>query len=113
MFPASTAQMKSLVKIEAALKKGKHLRSHKASYFSDAPSQYKVEDDHVPFMKRDVPILHLITLPFPPVWHKVEDDATHLDRKSIHNLLLIFKIFVLEYLKWFIRIQCEEKIMKN
>jgi hypothetical protein len=30
-----------------------------------------IGDDHVPFLKRGVPILHLIAEPFPHVWHKL------------------------------------------
>jgi hypothetical protein len=45
-----------------------------------------------------VPIMHLIALPFPPTWHTADDDEAHLDPPSIHNLLLIFKVFVADYL---------------
>ena len=30
-----------------------------------------IEDDHVPFMQRGVSILHVITNPFPKVWHRL------------------------------------------
>jgi len=31
-----------------------------------------IGDDHVPFLKRGVSILHLISNPFPSVWHRLE-----------------------------------------
>lgn len=30
-----------------------------------------IEDDHLPFMKAGVPIVHLIAVPFPSVWHTI------------------------------------------
>ena len=42
-------------------------------YFdSYMPSRYAgIEDDHIPFLQRGVPILHLISWPFPHVWHQI------------------------------------------
>jgi glutaminyl-peptide cyclotransferase len=31
-----------------------------------------IEDDHLPFLERNVPVLHLISVPFPKVWHTFE-----------------------------------------
>lgn len=28
-----------------------------------------IEDDHLPFLEKGVPVVHLITMPFPRVWH--------------------------------------------
>ena len=30
-----------------------------------------IEDDHIPFLKLGVPIVHMITVPFPRVWHTI------------------------------------------
>ena len=30
-----------------------------------------IEDDHLPFLRRGVPILHVISDPFPAVWHSI------------------------------------------
>lgn len=30
-----------------------------------------IEDDHLPFVANGVPVVHLITLPFPSVWHTI------------------------------------------
>ena len=45
-----------------------------------------------------VPVLHMIAVPFPTVWHKMSDDETILDQASIENLLKILRIFVAQYL---------------
>jgi len=68
-------------------------------YFPGKPlAPLYIEDDHLPFLRKGVPILHLITVPFPSVWHKVTDDESILDQNSIENLLKIFRIFVAQYL---------------
>lgn len=56
-----------------------------------------IGDDHLPFLYRGVPILHLIGFPFPEVWHKISDDADHLDADTIHDWALIMSTFVAEY----------------
>ncbi|XP_054733602.1 glutaminyl-peptide cyclotransferase isoform X1 [Anastrepha obliqua] len=57
-----------------------------------------VEDDHIPFLKRDVPILHLITIPFPTVWHTIHDNESIIDYTATENILRIIRLFVVEYL---------------
>ncbi|XP_007896662.1 glutaminyl-peptide cyclotransferase [Callorhinchus milii] len=59
----------------------------------------EIEDDHIPFLKRGVPILHLIPTPFPRVWHSMEDNEENLNPTTIDNLDKILQIFVLEYLR--------------
>lgn len=46
-----------------------------------------------------VQVLHLISTPFPAVWHTFDDNEENLDRSSINNLNKILQVFVLEYLK--------------
>ncbi|KAJ2557909.1 hypothetical protein EV175_001065, partial [Coemansia sp. RSA 1933] len=36
-----------------------------------------IADDHVPFIERNTPVLHLISRPFPTVWHTLADNAKH------------------------------------
>ncbi|KAK3329371.1 peptidase family M28 [Apodospora peruviana] len=56
-------------------------------------------DDHVPFMERGVPILHVIPTPFPPVWHTMKDDAAHLDVPTIGDWARIVVVFVAEWME--------------
>lgn len=55
---------------------------------------YTIIDDHVPFAIHGVPILHLIPIPFPTVWHTLADDATALDYKTCQRLCSIFENFL-------------------
>jgi glutaminyl-peptide cyclotransferase len=57
-----------------------------------------VSDDHLPFIARGVETLHVIPQPFPAVWHKMEDDAAHLDAGVVSDWARIVAGFVLEWL---------------
>ncbi|KAF2743638.1 glutaminyl-peptide cyclotransferase precursor [Sporormia fimetaria CBS 119925] len=58
-----------------------------------------VEDDHVPFMKRGVDILHLIPNPFPVgIWHEMADDGEHLDMDTVDDWTLLVTAFVAEWM---------------
>ncbi|XP_069841686.1 glutaminyl-peptide cyclotransferase-like protein [Dendropsophus ebraccatus] len=57
-----------------------------------------VEDDHVPFLRRGVPVLHVIATPFPSVWHTHDDTEENLHRPTITNLCRIFVAFLAETL---------------
>ncbi|XP_050306313.1 glutaminyl-peptide cyclotransferase-like isoform X2 [Anthonomus grandis grandis] len=57
-----------------------------------------IEDDHLPFLRRNVPILHLIPIPFPKEWHTPNDDRNIIDIKTVENLNMILRIFLAEYL---------------
>ena len=41
-----------------------------------------------------VEVLHLISTPFPSVWHQVQDDEDHLDFDLIDNFSRIFRVFI-------------------
>ncbi|KAJ2604574.1 hypothetical protein EV177_006371 [Coemansia sp. RSA 1804] len=58
-----------------------------------------IEDDHIPFIRRNIPVLHLISRPFPKVWHSLADNASALDANVIANMSLILRSFVASYLK--------------
>lgn len=57
-----------------------------------------IQDDHIPFLKKGVPILHLISYPFPSVWHKVTDNELALNYTTIDRMAKILRVFVVEYL---------------
>lgn len=57
-----------------------------------------VGDDHVPFMARGAPVLHLIPSPFPAVWHTMADDGPHLDIPTVRDWAKIVTAFTLEWL---------------
>ncbi|KAK4146287.1 kinase-like domain-containing protein [Dichotomopilus funicola] len=57
-----------------------------------------VGDDHVPFMLRGAPVLHLIPTPFPKVWHTMDDDGEHLDIATVKDWARIVTAFTLEWM---------------
>lgn len=67
-------------------------------FFQQLSYNGEIQDDHIPFMKRGVPILHLIPVPFPEIWHKKEDDRSSIDLSTVENLNKILRVFVCEYL---------------
>ncbi|XP_076321545.1 glutaminyl-peptide cyclotransferase-like [Tachypleus tridentatus] len=69
------------------------------NYFYNKNTFSFVEDDHIPFLKRGVPILHLIPNPFPYTWHLLIDDKQHLHHPTINNLNKILTVFVAQYLQ--------------
>lgn len=54
-------------------------------------------DDHIPFLQRGVPVLHLIASPFPRVWHTLADNADALDLPTIKAWSLIAQTALVEY----------------
>jgi len=46
----------------------------------------------------DVPILHMISYPFPSVWHTAADNEAALSYPTINNINKILRVFVVEYL---------------
>lgn len=58
-----------------------------------------IGDDHVPFLKRGVDVLHVIPTPFPAFWHTMDDDAEHLDLPSLRDWGKIVTGFVAEWME--------------
>lgn len=67
-------------------------------YFQSNSLNAGIEDDHIPFLRRNVPILHMIPVPFPDVWHKMNDNKDAIDVTTVENISKILRIFVAEYL---------------
>lgn len=45
-----------------------------------------------------VPVLHLISTPFPKFWHTLDDAEENMHRPTVLNLTKILAVFVAEYL---------------
>jgi hypothetical protein len=103
-FPTTHWAYRNLAKIEGRLRKLGVLETKpKRSFLAESEKEEVkfrgyVEDDHVPFMKRGVDILHVIPTPFPPVWHTMEDDGAHLDVPTIRDWAKIMTAFVAEWM---------------
>ncbi|KAI0949937.1 hypothetical protein AcW1_006189 [Taiwanofungus camphoratus] len=71
------------------------------SFFVPRSAQFNlggIEDDHLPFLKLGVSVLHVIASPFPRVWHTLKDDASALDIATMRRWNLILRVFMCEYL---------------
>lgn len=68
------------------------------TYFAKRSLRAHIEDDHIPFLIRDVPVLHLIPTPFPDCWHTSDDNRDAIDIHTVENLNKIIRVFVAEYL---------------
>ncbi|CAG2178056.1 unnamed protein product [Oppiella nova] len=99
-----------IVKIEQKLNK-LNLMESKTKYFHNSKSWFGgIEDDHIPFLNKGVPILHVIPTPFPEVWHKDSDNRQNIHSPTTNNLLKIFKIFVVQYLHLDIDLHHSDKL---
>lgn len=55
-----------------------------------------MQDDHIPFLKLGVPVLHLIPTRFPDVWHTLDDNAECLDEETMYAWLELFEKWLFE-----------------
>ena len=61
--------------------------------------QTYMQDDHIPFVARGVPTLHLIPSRFPSQWHRAGDNAEYLDIPTVEDWSLLTAAFAAEYLE--------------
>ncbi|XP_072517849.1 glutaminyl-peptide cyclotransferase [Salminus brasiliensis] len=89
-----------LVTAEKRLHKLGLLFSHPSeqTYFRKDVTKDPVIDDHMPFLQRGVPVLHMIATPFPSHWHTVEDTADKVHGHTVENLTKVLVVFLAEYL---------------
>jgi len=67
--------------------------------FTDTDRVWMVEDDQKPFYDQGLRrILHMISTPFPSVWHTVQDDRSALDTQTIQDLNKFLRVFVFTFL---------------
>ncbi|KAM4824918.1 glutaminyl-peptide cyclotransferase-like protein isoform 2-T2 [Thomomys bottae] len=99
-FPQTIRWFHRLRSIEKRLHRLNLLQSHpqEVMYFQPGEPPGSVEDDHIPFLRRGVPVVHLIATPFPPVWHTPADTEANLHPPTVHNLSRILAVFLAEYL---------------
>ncbi|KAF9526945.1 hypothetical protein CPB83DRAFT_856862 [Crepidotus variabilis] len=82
---------------EQSMASGKWKSWFRPRHAKDSNMGY-IGDDHVPFLARGVPILHLISDPFPLVWHTLRDDGSALDRPTMRRWNILMRVFLSEYL---------------
>lgn len=94
----TNSQYRQLYGIERSLGRMHRLRTNNFQFQRRELPSAQIEDDHVPFLTRGVPIVHLISLPFPEHWHKAGDNYESLDFGSIRSFNDIMRIYVYDYL---------------
>lgn len=57
-----------------------------------------IQDDHIPFLRQGVEVLHIIPNVFPHVWHTLDDDGAHLDMPTVEDWAQIVTAFVGEWM---------------
>nr|XP_017089915.2 glutaminyl-peptide cyclotransferase [Drosophila bipectinata] len=57
-----------------------------------------VQDDHIPFTQRQVPVIHLIATDYPAFWHLPEDVELNVDYNTTEQVGQVLKMFIMEYL---------------
>ncbi|KAL1841586.1 hypothetical protein VTJ49DRAFT_6896 [Mycothermus thermophilus] len=103
-FPKTHWAYRGLGRVEARLRKLGLLETKPRAPFLGDTSKEAVQfrgyvlDDHIPFMRRGVDVLHIIPSPFPAVWHTMDDDAEHLDLPTIRDWARIMTGFVAEWM---------------
>ena len=70
--------------------------AHTREYLAGNGNRGAISDDHLPWMERGVPILHLIASPFPSVWHTERDNLSALDADTVEDLALILRASLAE-----------------
>ncbi|KAK0168171.1 hypothetical protein PV327_001997 [Microctonus hyperodae] len=73
--------------------------SEEDQYFQPFSFQAHIEDDHIPFMHKNVPILHLIPSPFPVFWHEPGDNRRNVSMSTTENLNKILRVFIADYFR--------------
>jgi glutaminyl-peptide cyclotransferase len=99
MHPETAWLFDHLAGVEGRLANNNLVTKRKATYFRSQRLGSHVDDDHRPFMHLGVPVLHIIPLPFPTVWHTPADNKAALSVNTIDELSRIFRVFVAEYLR--------------
>lgn len=100
-FTETSAQHRHMRSIESRLHKMDELESHRHvnQYFTTNRNYAgRISDDHIPFLRRNVRVMHWIATPFPRVWHTLDDNEENLHRPTISNLCKILNVFVAEYM---------------
>ncbi|XP_040902884.1 glutaminyl-peptide cyclotransferase-like a [Toxotes jaculatrix] len=89
-----------LIAAEKRLHRQGLLASHPSeqTYFRKDVYLGPVQDDHIPFLHKGVPVLHVIATPFPQFWHTLDDTEENMHRPTVENLTKIMAVFLAEYL---------------
>ncbi|KAH3687057.1 hypothetical protein WICPIJ_001971 [Wickerhamomyces pijperi] len=104
-FPQTHDNYNDLSSLESRLSQLKpELFSLTDKYLDQVEDEFSVkfkgymEDDHIPFLRSGVPILHLIPSKFPQHWHNMGDNFDNIDIHAIERWSILIQGFVSEYM---------------
>jgi hypothetical protein len=93
---------KNMAILEDRLRKTNLLETLPISAFlsetKETTSQVEMADDHIPFMDRGVPFLHIVPSPLPQNQHTTNDNGANLDLPTVRDWAKIVTGFALEWL---------------
>jgi glutaminyl-peptide cyclotransferase len=93
---------KNMAILEDHLRKTNLLETLPISAFlsetKETTSQVETADDHIPFMDRGVPFLHIVPSPLPQNQHTTNDNGANLDLPTVRDWAKIVTGFALEWL---------------
>ncbi|KAL2814301.1 hypothetical protein BJX63DRAFT_392683 [Aspergillus granulosus] len=109
-YPTTHWAYQKLANIERRLRDLNLFKSGGRTWFPDSSknehqlfANSRVEDDHLPFLRRGVEVLHVIDFSpnhgFPKVWHKPQDDGEHLDMDTVEDWSLLITGFAAEWME--------------
>ena len=97
--PSTQKLFNRMARIEQELRRSGSIQGRGQIFQDGKHYGANVEDDHIPFLERGVPILHLIVLPFPRVWHTAADNRSAIHMRDTEKINKILRVFVAEYLQ--------------
>ncbi|KAH8363876.1 hypothetical protein KR084_000195 [Drosophila pseudotakahashii] len=97
-IPNTSTWYNRFVQLERKLIKTGILRTERPIFKTESSKERDPDDDHLPFLRRNVPVVHLISWKFPDVWHLAGDVEQNVDYNTTEQFGLILRMFVMEYL---------------
>ncbi|KAL6056289.1 glutaminyl-peptide cyclotransferase, variant 2 [Balamuthia mandrillaris] len=98
-FHKDTEHLFARLSMLEKLLKDQITKSATGPYFQTTSlAQRNVQDDHVPFEQRGVPVIHLIGVPFPPFWHTTGDNFEKIHGPTLQALSTTLRVFIAECL---------------
>ncbi|KAL4796804.1 hypothetical protein BDV19DRAFT_360469 [Aspergillus venezuelensis] len=111
-FPTTHWAYQKLANVERRLRDLGLFKSGGKTWFLDASKSEQeispsdpVADDHIPFLKRGVEVMHVVDYSqnrnhvFPEVWHTPEDDGEHLDMDTVEDWSVLIAGFAAEWME--------------
>ncbi|KAH8693859.1 putative glutaminyl cyclase [Talaromyces proteolyticus] len=99
-FPTTHWAYQNMARLETRLRELRQFKS--APDNGEGGGGCTIQDDHLPFLRRGVEVLHLIDFHtgkgFPDVWHTMDDDAEHLDIPTVEDWATLVTAFAAEWM---------------